>query len=58
MKMFENDEIIMERPKCQMPGCNNSVLALIGNKWVCGKCAVLLNDRMNKMIFEGLNDEN
>lgn len=28
----------MERPKCQIKGCERGAILAYGNRWICGEC--------------------
>ena len=45
---------LQERPKCEMPNCENQGLVMYGNKLVCGHCAVKL-DELNQKFKEKFN---
>ena len=46
------DNNIKERPNCGTDKCSNKGFVLVGDRFVCGDCAVKFNNIKNKMIFE------
>lgn len=54
---FKADNIIQRRPTCGMKNCNNPAMILIGNRFVCGECAMKIQKAQNKMLFEKIYSE-
>lgn len=63
---MENDGMIRgngwkERPQCQVPGCKNGALVMIGSLLVCGECAVKWDakekERINAHLLSSLSKE-
>lgn len=53
---FEQDNQIIKRPKCAVKNCEGEGWILVGNKFVCSKCAIKFNEIQNKMIFNMIED--
>jgi len=41
-------------PKCAIPGCNNSALALVGGEWICGECLADYDKMTKEKMFNDL----
>jgi hypothetical protein len=43
----------MERPKCQINGCEKGALVAYGDKWICGDCMMkIINKQKEKQNKE------
>ena len=50
------DNNIRERPPCGVSKCENLGFILVGQKFVCGDCAIKFNNTKNKMVLEATEE--
>lgn len=52
------DQQIKTAPTCHKADCtkNNKVIFFVYGKPTCGDCAIIMNDKKQKMILEALED--
>lgn len=51
------DKQVKERPRCQVEGCKNDALVLIGNMFVCGEHVLIFEKNKNKVIQSMFQDD-